>query len=423
MISVMKNLYSRRYCLTKNVAVLLAFLLFTTFVIDKNIGYFPLAVSDKMTEILPADNLRQSLEGLIQYYDSSMETSVADETAPGGAMAIIYNGEIQLLKGYGVKKKGTSDPVDIHTAFRIGSVSKGFASVLTGIMSRENIVHWDDNIAPYLPGFHHRDSSTFNTLTLKHILSQTSGFPIHTFTDLLDDNIPYCQILEQLQTVPFSTKPGVVYSYQNVVYSLIDEILKNTSGKDYAHLLREKILFPLHMEDASSEYVSLIMSGNYAFPHLRARNSWTPIDNNTRYYATIPASGINASIADMAQWLLALTGSQPEVVPPDVLKEVFQPVVEIPMRRSLKRTWGNAESFSYALGWRIIQVGDKKIVFHGGHVQGFRAEIGFCPEDKVGIVLLFNGNSQTMNNMLPEFFDVLYQYHPWEPAYLQLQRI
>jgi beta-lactamase class C len=403
--------------------VLLSFFVFTTFVTDKDNRYIQLANTERITETIPVDNLSQSLEDLIEDYDSFMESSVSDDVAPGAAIAITYNGEIRFLKCYGVKEEGTSEPVDIHTAFRIGSVSKGFAGVLTGIMSLENRVGLDDNIAPYLHNFHHRDSSNFNSITVRHILSHTSGFPIHTFTDLLDENIPYCEILKQLETVPFSTKPGAVYSYQNVVFSLIDEILKSTTGKEYAYLLRDKIFFPLHMKDASSEYVSLIMSGNYASPHLRTRNSWAPIPNNTRYYATIPASGINASISDMAQWLLALTGSEPEVVSPDVLDEVFQPVVDIPMRRRFKRSWGNAERLSYALGWRTIQVGDRKFVFHSGVVQGFRAEIGFCPDDKVGIVLLFNGNSSAINDILPTFFDNLYRYQPWEPSYLQLQKI
>jgi beta-lactamase class C len=177
------------------------------------------------------------------------------------------------------------------------------------------------------------------------------------------------------------------------------------------------------MKDASSEYVSLIMSGNYASPHLRTRDSWVPLENNTRYYATLPASGINASIADMAQWLLAMTGSKPEIVAPGVLEEVFQPVVDIPMKRSIKKAWGNADEFSYALGWRIIRVGNKTIVFHAGHVQGFLAEIGFCPEDKVGIVLLFNSNTHFTNNLLPSFFENLYQYHLWEPSSLDPEKI
>ena len=145
-------------CLARNLIVLLALFFFTTFVTDKNTGYYPAGfLLKRLQTTLPVDFLQQSLEGLIPYYDSCLQASVSDDITPGAAMAIIYNGEIRLLKGYGVKKMGTPDPVDIHTAFRIGSVSKGFASVLTGIMARENVIGWDDPVAPYLPDFHHRD--------------------------------------------------------------------------------------------------------------------------------------------------------------------------------------------------------------------------------------------------------------------------
>ena len=419
----LKMPYFRLSCFARNCYALLTLFMFTTFTTDNNTGHFPVTVTDRLTESLSIDYLGQSLESLVHHYDSYLESSVADNVTPGAAIAITYNGEIRLLKGYGVKKTGMDDPVDIHTVFRIGSVSKGFAGVLTGIMAHEHFVSWDDNIAAYLPEFHHCDSANFSKVTLKNILSHTSGFPVHTFTDLLDDHIPYNRILDQLKNVPFCTKPGQVYSYQNVVFSLVDEVLKNSSGKEYAYLLREKILYPLQMKNASSEYVSLIMSGNYACPHLRAGCSWRSLENNTRYYATIPASGINASIADMAQWLLALTGSKPEVIAPEVLEEVLQPVVEIPMRRSFKKAWGNAEELSYALGWRVIKSGNKTIVFHLGYVQGFLAEIGFCPEDKVGIAMLFNSNTHYNNDLLASFFENLYQFHFWEPAVPDRERL
>jgi beta-lactamase class C len=416
-----QNPFLRLKSLARNLIVITALFFFSTFDTDRNTPFTGTDVSEKNMATLQMSYMQQSLKGLIPYYDSCLQASVNGDITPGAAMAIIYDGKIQLVLGYGVKKSGIPDPVDIHTAFRIGSVSKGFASVLTGILTQEQAIDWDDCVAPYLPEFHHRDTANFNSLTIRDILGQASGFPVHTYTDLLDDNIPLDMIIEQLQNVPFSTKPGMVYSYQNVVYSLIEDILKNTTGEDYAHLLREKILYPLHMKDASSEYVSLIMSGNYAYPHLRTRNLWTPVDNNPRYYATTPASGINASISDMAQWLLALTGSEPEVLPAGMLEEVFKPVVDVPMKRSMKKSWGNAEELSYAMGWRVIRVGDKDIVFHCGHVEGFHAEIGFCPEDKVGIVLLFNGSTSAVNDMLPFFFSSLYGHN--DPSVMQLAKI
>jgi hypothetical protein len=56
-------------------------------------------------------------------------------------------------------------------------------------------------------------------------------------------------------------------------------------------------------------------------------------------------------------------------------------------------------------------------------VEGFLAEIGFCPEDKVGIVLLFNGSTSAVNTLLPGFFSSLYRYNAWDPTLMDLQKI
>jgi beta-lactamase class C len=392
----------------KGILWLPAMFLFTTFVNDKNIDQFLPEPSQRITGVAGVNVLSQSVANLSRSYDAYLTHCVDNGILPGAAMSIILGNDIQVMKGYGVKRQGSPDSVDEHTTFRIGSVSKGFASVLAGLILHEHQISWEGHIADFMPGFHHRDTGIFNSVTVRNILSHTSGFPIHTFTDLLDGNIPYRQIQEQLKAVPFSTSPGQVYSYQNVVFSLINEVLQSITGEEYVYLLREKLLYPLQMKNASSEYVSLMISGNYASPHMHGRGTWIATQNNTRYYASAPASGINASIADMTRWLLALNGYEPEVVDPEVLREVFMPVVEIPMRRGYKKAWGGADNLYYALGWRVVRVGDKQIVFHGGHVQGFRAEIGFCPEDKVGIVMLFNANTSVVNNLLPEFFRQLY---------------
>jgi beta-lactamase class C len=404
--NILKNSKSQLFVsFLRTLIVLLSLVIFTTFVYENHISDYPVKFTNNP---FPASYLNESITALSQFYDSRLLAMVADNVTPGAAMAIVYNGEIILLKAYGCKKQGTLDSVDIHTVFRIGSVSKGFASALTSILASENIIHLDDRIKYYLPDFHHFDTSNFNKITIKNLLSHTTGFPVHTFTDLLDCNMPYSNIHRQLNTVPFVTRPGEVYSYQNVAFSLISDIMYNVTGKEYVYLLREKIFIPLNMKDASSEYVSLIMSGNYAFPHIKHRNTWVPVNNNTRYYATAPASGINASIADMAQWLLAVTGTREDIINHAILDSIFKPQVEIPLRRRLKKAWPEAENFYYGLGWRIVQTKNKTLIFHGGHVQGFHAEIGFSPDDKIGIVILCNANAPDAGYLIPEFFRHIY---------------
>jgi len=354
-----------------------------------------------------ADYKPTALDSLIMAYDEYLQHAVDSLKSPGAAVALVYKGEVVLLRGYGVKQYGSNDSVNSNTAFRIGSVSKGFASVLTGIMVEEGYLDWNDRVKRYLTDFRMRDTASASQITVKHILSQTTGFPNHTFTDMLDNGYNYENIKPSLSGVPLAARPGQIYTYQNVVYSLIGDILEKSTGKDYNNLLHDKIFVPLNMNEASTDFKSFCNNANTALPHLRAGANWKAKSKNDRYYSASPASGINASASDMAQWLLALTGYYPEVVPENAIREISTACIETPKKSAYHRNWKSLEKTCYGLGWRIFTTGNHNIVYHGGYVEGFRAEIAFDPETKIGIAVMFNANTPMASQCIPRFFDMV----------------
>ena len=346
-----------------------------------------------------------ALDSLVIAYDTYLQHAVDSFQSPGAAIALVYKGEIILLKGYGVKTAGEPDSINNHTVFRLGSVSKGFASVLTGIMVEEGFLNWDDKVKSYLSDFDMRDTSYANSLTVRHILSQTSGFPEHTYTDMLDNGFEYESIRPSLNTVPVIAKPGQIYTYQNVVYSLIADILYTSSGKDYNNLLQDKIFVPLNMKDASTDYTSFYYNPNTAMPHLRAGSAWRVKPKNSRYYSVSPASGVNASASDMAKWLLALTGYYPEILHDNTIKAIAQHAIETPRKSVYRRNWKSLEKTYYGLGWRVFNISGHDVVYHGGYVEGFRSEIAFDPESKIGIAVMFNSNTAFASECVPVFMN------------------
>jgi beta-lactamase class C len=343
------------------------------------------------------------LDSLIFAYDEYLQHTIDSMKSPGAAVALVYKGEIMLLKGYGVKKTGGTDTVDTHTVFRLGSVSKGFASILTGILVEEGSLSWDDRIQHYLTDFRMKDTSSASHMTVRNILSQTTGLPEHTYTDLLDNGFDYEKIKSSLALVPSIAKPGQVYSYQNVAYCLIGDVLYNVSGKDYNNLLLEKIFQPLNMRDASTDYTSFYYNPNTAMPHLRVGTTWKTEPKNDRYYSASPASGINASASDMAKWLLALTGYYPEVIDEKTIEDVSVHSIETPKKAAYRRNWKSLEKTYYGLGWRVFNINGHDIMYHGGYVEGFRAEIAFDPNTKFGIAVMFNSNTPVASQCVPHF--------------------
>lgn len=357
------------------------------------------------------DNSFHLIEVIYQF-ERFVEDTMQRGQLPGLAVAIVNDNRIIYLNGFGVREVGRSDPVDIHTIFRLASVSKGFAGVLTGILVDQGKLNWDDKVIQYVPNFSLKDSRNTKNLTIRHLLNHTSGLPQHTYTDLVEDNRPLAEMVSRLNTVPVIAPVGKIYSYQNVIYSLISEVVKSATGSDYQELVPQLIFEPLDMTDASLGKEAFIASTDRALPHVRRNGGWSTSEVKETYYNVLPAAGVNASIYDMAQWLRGMMGGAPEVISPLTLEEVTAPSIKTPRERWKHRWNGQTREAYYGLGWRIYDYAGHKLVYHGGWIQGYRAEVGFMPAQKIGIAVLMNFESPVAIEFLPTFFDLYLNLSP-----------
>ncbi len=328
----------------------------------------------------------------------------------GAALTIVHNNRVIISNTYGIKKVGTSDSINQHTVFRLASVSKGFAGVLASILEEDSLLFLDEKVKEIIPDFRLKDSSNTHGLTIQHLLSHTTGLVPHAFDNLIEDGVSYPVILQQLPKVEISGKPGELYSYQNVIFSLIDSIVQIKTGLPYDIILRKKIFRPLRMRNASANpTVFTRKKSNIAHPHYYRKSGAIALPPNTGYYNLKPAAGVNASISDLSKWLLALLGNYPEVMNSSVLNKITTPVVKSPLQRRYIRNWDPIDSKYYSLGWRIYFYKGHKIIYHGGYVTGYRAEIAFCPEENLGIAFLQNSPNRIASICIPEFFNLWFE--------------
>ena len=140
----------------------------------------------------------------------------------------------------------------------------------------------------------------------------------------------------------------------------------------------------------SADFESFERNENKAFPHQKTENGYSAVRLNDRYYSTAPAAGINASISDMGQFLIAVSTKDDNLLSEKARKIIFTPQVETPLRRTYYRNWDNIDSKQYAIGWRIVNYKDHIVANHGGYVSGYQSEIAICEEEELGIVILTN---------------------------------
>jgi beta-lactamase class C len=347
-------------------------------------------------------------ENLLTDYENDLRSQMANTKTPGVAVAVIHDTTIIYLKGFGLRQVGTTDSVDIHSVFRLASVSKCFAPLLTGILVEEGRLSWDDKIVKYLPDFQFKKKEFSDELTIRHVLSHTTGLPYHTYTNMVEEGLDLKSMLALLKDVNPTNRPGEVYSYQNVAYSLIAEVIYSATGKTYEQWMTERVFKPLGMDDASMNYESILLNKNVARPHLLWRKGWRVTSINDTYYNVGPAGGINASISDMAEWLKVMLGGKNNFVKQKTLEEIFKPTIKARSKNRNFRKWIEPANSYYALGWRVLNFKNDTLLYHGGYVNGYRSEVALNRKNKIAICVLSNGPGYLVDNSVPIFFKLYF---------------
>lgn len=324
----------------------------------------------------------------------------------GLAVAIVKDDDVVYERGIGYADWTTREPVTATTVFRLASLSKAFATTLTGLLVEDGMLSWDTRVSGVLPTFALADLEGSRRLTVRDILSHRVGLPHNTFDRLIEQDEPYPLLVERLREVPLTCSVGDCYGYQNIAFSLIGDVTYATTGDFFHHLVEKRLFHPLGMATATYGRDALEGSPAWARPHRRAGKAWKSFLPNESYYHMPPAAGANASLRDMEQWLVAQMGGRPDVLPPALLAELQAPLVHTP-KDVTSTPWrrGRLLDASYALGWRVFDYGGEPLIFHAGAVQGYRAVIAFLPRHRFGLVMLWNCESAAPHGLLPMLID------------------
>ena len=346
------------------------------------------------------------LDKLLKNYEQEILKISQEAHTPGAAIAVVYDSTIVYIKGFGLRNVLKPDSVDINTVFRIASVSKCFASFLAGSLKEDSLLAWNDTVVHYLPTFALKPREETAKLTVGHVLSHTTGLPYHAYTNMVEEGASLDSMLSWLKNINLGTHVGQAYSYQNVAYSIVGKVIEARTGKSYNDQLKERVFIPLKMTNASVDYVSMMKNINIATPHKLGRGRWTPAKITDTYYNVAPAGGVNASISDMANWMIALLGNRPDVIKPETLAELYTPKVKAP---SKNRNYGRMHRLSssyYGLGWRVLHYPNDTLIYHGGFVNGYRSEVAINPKERIAVCILANAPGDLADNGIPLFFNL-----------------
>ena len=365
----------------------------------------PASVSVAATsQKLPAARVKQTLAD----YQRWLNRIAQRDAVAGLATAVVIDGKVVYEGTVGYADAATKEPVTPHTVFRLASLSKAFATAITGLLVDDGKLGWDTKLQDVLPYFKLKDMQAASQATVGDIMGQRLGLPRNTYDNMLEGDTPYEELVRKLDEVDMVCGVGQCYGYQNVAFSMIGDVVLARTGDFFYHQVDKRIFYPLGMTTASYGRAALESSKSWARPHRGSSRGWIPFDPNETYYRVAPAAGVNASIRDMEQWLIAQMGDRRDVLPVSLLDILHTPGVATPSE--LRATpWRRARltDAHYALGWRVYKYGGETLIYHAGAVAGYRTMIGFFPKYRAGVVTLWNSTGPTPSGLMPMVFDDL----------------
>jgi CubicO group peptidase (beta-lactamase class C family) len=364
-------------------------------------------------------------EGPFKGLDDYINQAMKEWEVPGLALAVVKDDKVILSKGYGVRRLGESIPVDADTVFAIGSISKSFTAAALGLLVDEGKIKWNDPVSKHMPSFQMQDPYVTKEMTIRDLLSHRSGLNRH---ELLwyGSSRSRGQILERLRLIKPDWSFRSQFGYQNVMYLAAGEVIPAVTRKTWDEIVEERFFKPLGMQESNTSITKLKRSRNVATPHHKVEDKveripWRNIDNIGS------AGSINSNVTDMAQWVrLHLNNGKwdkKQLLSSAVVGEMQMPQTVIRMEGPTAKLNPHSHLSAYGLGWMIQDYRDRKLVHHGGGIDGMTAQLAFIPEEKLGLVILSNRSGALLPTALTyRIFDAFLKapQHDWSGEFLKV---
>lgn len=367
--------------------------IFLAAVVASGVSWFGAGVSASPTNSLA-----------INAFDQKFREAVTENKIPGAAYAIIDGGKITFAEGYGTRAIGAKLPVSKDTVFRLASVSKTFSAELAAMLVAEGKFSWNDKVVDAVPGFRLKTPGHAERVQVKHLLSHSAGLVPNSYDNMLEDGWGLDKIIPRFRKLKPVCKPGNCYGYQNIIFSFIEPVIEKSTGERFTDLMADRLFEPLGMAHSSVGLEGFLAESDRAEPHVFTRRGWYRVTVKPDYYNVSPAAGVNASVEDVAKWVRAQMGYNSDILNSELLTTVTKKRVRT-RREMNKRVWRPyLQEAHYGYGWRIYKIGDEEIVMHGGGVSGFRSLIGYSKNRNIGLVLLMNAETRSIDKLGAEFW-------------------
>jgi CubicO group peptidase (beta-lactamase class C family) len=365
--------------------------------------------------------------------DTYIRGAMSNWGVPGLAIAVMQDDSVVFAQGYGVRRLGDPEPVDVRTLFGLLSPTKTMAAAALGILVDEGRISWDDRVVDHLPGFRVSDPVATREIRIQDLLSNGTGYQEdhRLWYDRGGTTADVARRTEELERV---APLGTEFHYNNIMFVVAGEVIAAVAGVPWDTFVRERIFQPLGMSRSTTSVRALEERTNVASPHARRvfgrLGPVRPIE-----YLDIDNIGLAGSLhtnaVEAAQWLRMLLNhgvyEGDRVLEAGTVSEMGRPQVPLPAEfvgsPAFAPLCGFVDfgSISYGLGWFVMSYRGHHTLIHGGGINGQRSAVALLPGQRAGVVILSNLQDTEIAlalawTVLDLFLDV--DPRDWSAAYL-----
>lgn len=297
-----------------------------------------------------------------------------DAQAFTGSILVTKDGAPVFRQGFAMANREWDVPNTPDTKFRLGSITKQFTAAAVLLLAEDGKLSVDDPVSKFYPAA----PAAWSKVTIKHLLTHTSGIPSYTSIPGFFDKssklpLSPVEIVKLTQDKPLEFEPGSKFQYDNTAYVLLGVVIEKASGQAYADFLRTRIFTPLGMNDTGYDVSATV---------LRHRASG--------YQPGLEGQLVNADYLDMN--LPHAAGSLYSTV--DDLSKWDRAIVAGKLLKPASWTAAFTDyGHGYGYGWFLNKLGQHRRIQHGGGINGFSAALQRYPDDGLAVVVLGNAMS------------------------------
>lgn len=353
-----------------------------------------------------AEQVAEQSVATIPVFDEAAQAAVQQFDTPGLALAVVKDGQLVHLAGYGERELSSAAPVTTETYFRLASASKAFTAASVAILVDEGKLSWDDKVIQHLPEFKMQDPWVTAEFTVRDLLSQRSGLAGAAGDSMIwpePSGFSREEVIHNLRYLTPLTSFRGNYAYSNVLYITAAELVAKLAGKPWHEFVAERIFQPLQMQCYAGPMPEAALQ-NVAVPYsFSGEQGFAVIERNAINGAMLmsaAAGGIVCNASDMSKWLgfllsQAQTTSKASSVAPvsgQQLAQMWSPQTLMAVSAT-DRELDFTNFSAYGMGWRMADMHGVKVVHHTGTLSGFQAHVLLVPDRQLGLVVLNNGSN------------------------------